>query len=142
MTAFVYYPTRIGGDALSRWYVVLSSSYILKSLLDMSVADFYTRPTLDHFRFLPMAQIAYLQSDRNYTFIYFQDGTRCLFSKTLGVLEAELSTDCFLRINRNTTINTALISHYDRKTQTMVLRNGLSFEVARRRRARMKKWRI
>ena len=101
----------------------------------MSVVDFHTRPSFARFRFLPMEQIAYLQSDRNYTFVYFQDGTRYLFSKTLGVLEAEIPNACFLRVNRNTTINTTLISHYDRKTQTMVLRNDLRFEVARRRRA-------
>ena len=104
----------------------------------MSVVDFHTRPPLVRFRILPMEQIAYLQSDRNYTFVYFQDGTRCLFSKTLGVLEAEMSNSCFLRVNRNMTINTTLISHYDCKTQTMVLRNDLRFEVARRRRATVK----
>ena len=106
----------------------------------MSVIDFHTRPTLNHFRVLPMAQIAYLQSDRNYTFINFQDGKRCLFSKTLLLLEAQLPANCFLRVNKSVIINTSLISHYDHKIQSMILSNGLSFEVARRRRATVKKW--
>ncbi|MFN8349208.1 MAG: LytTR family DNA-binding domain-containing protein [Spirosomataceae bacterium] len=96
----------------------------------MAVANFNIPSSLS--RFLSMDQIAYLQSDRNYTFIYCPDGTRHLSCKTLLLLEADLPIEGFIRINRGVIINVVLISHYNRKNRLLNLSNGLSFVVARR----------
>ncbi len=85
-------------------------------------------------------EIVRLEADRNYTYIYFKNGSRLLSSKTLLLFEAELPNTHFIRINRNTIVNATLIAYYEPKSKTVVLNNGSAYEVARRRKSILMKW--
>ncbi len=87
-------------------------------------------------------QITMLQSDRNYTNIYFENGKSTLSSRTLLMFESELPRTKFIRINRSYMLNVSLISHYQSSTKTLHLLNGMVFKVSRRRISSIKNWDI
>jgi DNA-binding LytR/AlgR family response regulator len=50
-------------------------------------------------------EIVQLRADKNYTTIYFKDGSSLLSSTNLGLLEERLQPYSFFRVNRSTVIN-------------------------------------
>ncbi|MCP1380997.1 LytR/AlgR family response regulator transcription factor [Runella salmonicolor] len=95
---------------------------------------------LPHFR-LPLrqsgiihtTQLAYLQADRNYTILYFEDGSREVYSKTLKLFEASLPAEHFVRISKSYLVRRDYIDGYITKKE-IKLKNGVPLKVARRRR--------
>ncbi|MCP1386239.1 LytR/AlgR family response regulator transcription factor [Runella salmonicolor] len=79
--------------------------------------------------------VIYLESNRNYTFVYFTNGKRMLLSKTMSVIFAALPSGQFLRISRTHVINL----HYFRginhtnETPVALVGKGLQLPVSRRR---------
>ncbi len=77
-------------------------------------------------------EILYCQGDRNYTHVYMTNDRKVLVSLTLGVLESRLASKQFLRLTRSWLVNKQHIRDYDGSSVT--LSNGMTVEVARRRR--------
>jgi DNA-binding LytR/AlgR family response regulator len=70
------------------------------------------------------SQILYLKADRNYTEVYFNDGSRFLSSTTLGTLEQRLNSFSFFRTNRSTIINLNHLKNFKVYSE----KKGLVFE--------------
>lgn len=71
-------------------------------------------PVADGFEFIEVAQIAYCQSENNYTRIILADGGQKLISKTLKEVEQTLGNYLFLRIHQSHLINPNYLKKYHR----------------------------
>ena len=69
-------------------------------------------PTLTGFKIVSMEDILYLESDSNYTYIYFKNGNRELISKTLKEFQNELPEHLFCRIHNSQIINLDSVKEY------------------------------
>ena len=69
-------------------------------------------PTLTGFKIVSMEDILYLESDSNYTYIYFKNGNRELISKTLKEFQNELPEHLFCRIHNSHIINLDSVKEY------------------------------
>lgn len=86
--------------------------------------------------YLNTDDIASLQAAGRYTKITLCTGQQYVIAKTLKMIE-EISTSgtSFLRINRSVILNAAYVREYSKsEPYTVVLKNGSSFEVSRRKR--------
>jgi DNA-binding LytR/AlgR family response regulator len=93
---------------------------------------------LPHFRLpvrypIPSVPLAYLQAARNYTILYFEDGSSEVYSKTLKLFEASLPAEHFVRISKSYLVRRDYIDGYVTKNEIR-LKNGVPLKVARRRR--------
>jgi DNA-binding LytR/AlgR family response regulator len=75
--------------------------------------------------------IVYLTSESNYTWIYYDDGTKELFSRHLSWFERYLPT--FVRTHKSVLVNPAFVSNVERQLSVLILQNGKSVPVSRRR---------
>lgn len=85
---------------------------------------------------IQMSKVLYMEADSNYSFIYMQDGSNHHTAKTMKEIE-EFTSDMpvFVRINRAVIVNTGYCSHYQKgDPYIVVLNNGKSFEISRRKR--------
>jgi DNA-binding LytR/AlgR family response regulator len=90
---------------------------------------------------LAVSELVYLQSEENYTWLFWADGQRTLLPRTLKYIEAKLPPNAFVRLHRHHTVNS---SHVVGVCQTagglaIKLSNGQSLEVARRRMSQIRK---
>lgn len=74
-------------------------------------------------RFVPLADIALIESQENYTEACLVDGQRLLVRRTLKSWEEVLPADLFVRVHRRALVNLALYRGSERETeQTTLLR--------------------
>jgi len=90
------------------------------------------RLPLQRSSFIPSVGLAYLQAARNYTILYFEDGSRQVYSKTLKLFEASLPAEHFVRISKSYLVRRDYIRTHLSKSE-IILQNGLRLHVARRR---------
>ena len=84
--------------------------------------------------FIDLKEIFYLKCDGYITTFHLADGKKIVISKLMKIFEAELSSVCFLRINRNTIVNLGYTKQISLKpTPHLKLINGSSFSISRRR---------
>ncbi len=81
---------------------------------------------------LPLHELVYLEGARNYTFLHFEDGSHCLYAKTLKLFEQCLCLEHFVRISKSHIVRRDYISA-SISAREVVLLNGLTLRVARRR---------
>jgi DNA-binding LytR/AlgR family response regulator len=81
------------------------------------------------------AEIMYLEGERNYTYIYWTNGERVLFSKSISVIMERLPENSFLRISKQHCVNRAYVVSYSRRAGKRVARlsTNLLLQVSRRR---------
>ena len=84
---------------------------------------------------IQISNIIYLESSRNYTFIYFADGSYKLVSKTLGIFEITLTTFGFVRINKSVIVNLAYIKASCNGNVCSVLLSNGSWHLCSRRKS-------
>jgi two-component system, LytTR family, response regulator len=88
--------------------------------------------TLDGVEIIEIADIVHCQSDSNYTYLFFADKSKKLFTKTLKSLEELLQGHNFMRIHQSHLINLKYLSKYIKGDGgDVVLSNGLTLPVAR-----------
>ena len=86
-----------------------------------------------------ISDIVYLESSRNYTFIYFSDGSRQLASKTLGVFEMPLTAFGFVRISKSIIANLAYIKeNCGGEVCSVLLSNGSWYQCSRRKSSKVR----
>jgi two-component system, LytTR family, response regulator len=84
---------------------------------------------------LPTFDVIYLESSRNYTFVYLKSGQRILLAKTMSDIINALPTGQFLRISRAHVVNL----HYFKgiclasEIPLALIGNNLQLPVSRRR---------
>jgi two-component system LytT family response regulator len=80
---------------------------------------------------LLVADIEYLQADRNYTLVYLTNGHQLLLSKTLKYYAAQLLPHGFVRCHKSYLVNVrCIIGHM---LGNLCLQSGVRVEVSRRR---------
>ncbi|MBK8627134.1 MAG: LytTR family transcriptional regulator [Saprospiraceae bacterium] len=84
-------------------------------------------------------QIMYCESTSNYTWIYFDDGSKILLAKTLKMLESFLTSYTFIRIHSKYLVNRKWISSYSKVNYEIKLYSDKNLPVAKRRRSAVKK---
>jgi len=99
----------------------------------------------NHFEFINVDDIAFINSDDSITFLYSKDGKRHTYTKTLQVLMHELDHEVFFQINRKQIINIVSISKIhpylnQRLKVDVSLPTDIEFVVARNRMAEFKDW--
>jgi len=99
----------------------------------------------NHFEFINVDDIAYINSDDSMTFLFCKDGKRHTYTKTLQVLMEELDHDVFFQINRKQIINIESISKIhpylnQRLKVDLNAPTDLDFIVARNRMVEFKEW--
>lgn len=91
-----------------------------------SIKLYYNKVTFD------IQDVAYLESDVNYTIFHLADGKQHISAFTLKHHFEKLShTNSFLRVNRSVCVNIDFIE--SRLDDVIILRNGKYFSVSRRR---------
>jgi DNA-binding LytR/AlgR family response regulator len=79
------------------------------------------------------SEIVLLESDNNYTRLYFSDGSKVLTSINLGKLEARFASYNFFRTNRSYIINLDFMSNYEKETASIRMENNETIQLSRRR---------
>lgn len=87
---------------------------------------------------VPAADITWCEGDRNYSRVYFRHRRPLVVSVTLGILEARLAKQGFIRVNRSALVNVASILSHNAHHITLV--GGPVLPIARRRRAIVREW--
>lgn len=78
--------------------------------------------------------ILYIEADGNCSVLYFNDGTKYLDTRTLGLYEEMLNSDKFFRIHKSVIINLNHLSEYiNEDGYFAVLKSGQRLPVARNR---------
>lgn len=82
---------------------------------------------------IPVAEIIYLKADRDYTWIYTEDGSAYLSSYGIGRIEKRLDPQLFMRLHRSYIVNTGCIRElYKDITKTFVsLSNDVEINIGR-----------
>lgn len=99
----------------------------------------------NHFEFINVDDIAYINSDDSMTFLYCKSGKRHLYTKTLQVLMNELDHKEFFQINRKQIVHIDSISKIhpylnQRLKVDLSIPSDLEFIVARNRMTEFKEW--
>jgi DNA-binding LytR/AlgR family response regulator len=89
---------------------------------------------------IPSHQIVMLRGEVNYTIFYLSNGKTITNPHTLKSFEILLQTEGFLRVHRAYLLNPAYMSSYDEITKSIVMKNGMNAQVARRRTGVMKEF--
>ena len=84
----------------------------LNSYIDSKLNDRIKLPTLTGFKVVAIKEILYLESDSNYTHVYYKNGNRELVSKTLKEFESNLPQNLFCRIHHSSIINLDSVKEY------------------------------
>jgi two-component system, LytTR family, response regulator len=88
--------------------------------------------TLEGVEIIEIEKIMHCQSDSNYTYLFFADKSKKLFTKTLKSLEELLQGHNFMRIHQSHLINLKYLSKYIKGDGgDVVLSDGLMLPVAR-----------
>ena len=85
---------------------------------------------------LATADILYLQSDSNYTYIYRRSKRRhLLVALSLCKIQDDLSHKQFVRVNRSNLVNIRFVKSYETRNKyvKLILSNGQVFTTSRRR---------
>lgn len=91
-------------------------------------------------RAIAPAEILYLESCRNYTFVYLSDGSRMITSKNLGTFEIPFENHGFVRINKSIIANLSYIQDSTKENgYSIQLPNGQWQKCSRRRISAVKK---
>ena len=82
-----------------------------------------------------VANLVYLQSETNYTWLNWRDGKRMLMPRTLKFYEPQLPNQHFLRLHRNCLVNVRYIAGVERDQSGayVCLTTGTRLPISRRR---------
>lgn len=91
-------------------------------------------PTNDGLKFVLTNDIVRCMSSNNYTFIFLNDGTKILVSKTLKDVENVFSAHTFIRVHNSHLVNTNYIKKIIKsENYSLVMCDGSEVEVSRRK---------
>jgi len=81
--------------------------------------------------FLEIKEISHLESESNYTYIFMNNGTRYMTSKTIKSYEEQLDKFGFFRTHQSFLINIQRILEYSKSDNTIALDNGKIIPVSK-----------
>lgn len=95
-------------------------------------------PTQQKLLKIPLKQISYIESDRNYSYIHLTNGEKELSSKTLSYFEEMLNEKGFYRCHRSYLINQHHIKSLSNASFKLV--DKIEIPISRRKKAEAKTW--
>ncbi len=90
------------------------------------------------FSVIDVFDIQYCQASGNYTYIFTANGEKFIVSKTLKVLENNLSINTFLRVHQSYLVNIKLVKEYKNRENSILLESGKEIPVSQRRKAKFR----
>ncbi|MFN8357091.1 MAG: LytTR family DNA-binding domain-containing protein [Spirosomataceae bacterium] len=91
-------------------------------------------PSMKGLQFIPVEDIIWLASERNYTNFYLRNGQHLIASRTLKEFENLLVPYGFIRVHHSSLINSQHVVEYLRgEGGTVILSDGTEVEVSKRR---------
>ncbi|MCF8428872.1 MAG: LytTR family DNA-binding domain-containing protein [Bacteroidia bacterium] len=126
-------------NTLDRFEVILPQKTAIienfkEKLIQNKLFDKLAIQTQSEIIFLALNDIIYLESDKNYTTIYLENGNKIVASKNLGYFEEILPTNEFFRTHNFYIVNLSKIKKYIKgKTGALTLNNGAMLEVSPKR---------
>lgn len=99
----------VAGDAAPASTAPTAASRLLK------VDDIVQLNSGNSSRFVPVADLAAIEAQENYSLVYLVDGGRVLVRRTLKAWEERLGPAGFVRVHRTALVNLAHVSGYDRE---------------------------
>ena len=86
-------------------------------------------------------EIIFLSADANYTRIYFSNGRKTIYARTLKSIEGQFIDIGFLRIHKSYLVNLQFFKevHWDKAKPFMVLSNDYRVSIARRKRSTLRR---
>ncbi|RSK38670.1 LytR/AlgR family response regulator transcription factor [Mangrovimonas spongiae] len=85
-----------------------------------------------------LKQISHIESERNYSYIYLNNGNKELSSKNLAYFEDILKDKGFFRSHRSFLVNKISISELN--NDCFILKNNIEIPVSRRKKSEAKSW--
>ncbi len=82
---------------------------------------------------IPLSYVVMLEGNCNYSILHLSSGKQILIARTLKYFEESLLMQGFLRVHRAFLVNSRHIKSYDKVELKLLLTDGLSVEVSRRR---------
>jgi DNA-binding LytR/AlgR family response regulator len=82
---------------------------------------------------IPLSYVVMLEGNCNYSILHLSSGKQILIARTLKYFEESLLMQGFLRVHRAFLVNSRHIKSYDKVELKLLLTDGLSIEVSRRR---------
>lgn len=114
--------------------------HLLQNIHSKDVTQFtLSIHTVEGVHFLPISDIVYCEADGNYTHFYMANKKRIVASKPLLDFETLLDPNVFMRVHKSYLVNkkqVKLLIHQG----SLLMADGTTVEVARRKRAEVKKW--
>ncbi|GAB5526928.1 MAG: LytTR family DNA-binding domain-containing protein [Roseivirga sp.] len=107
----------------------------LKSLVQEDGQQRLSIPGKDKYRITNINELAYCESDNNYTKFHLKDGEVILVSKTLKSFETQLPEALFFRIHQSFIVNLDYVKYYVKKDSLLILNTGEKLPVAQRKRS-------
>ena len=95
-------------------------------------------PSQEGGEYLQLANILFLEGNRNYTIIHRTNGRRIIAAKTLAYFEDILSDKAFFRIHRSFLLNRSQLKGWE--GEQLVLQDGKLLPVSRRRKKAVREW--
>lgn len=98
--------------------------------------------TKDRIEYVNKSDIIKLESDSNYTFVYWTGGQRLLVSKTIGDFETLLcgADSQFMRVHHSYIVNLARVTRYVRTSGMIITDEGYEVPISKNKLADFKRW--
>ncbi|MEZ4856085.1 MAG: LytTR family DNA-binding domain-containing protein [Gelidibacter sp.] len=87
---------------------------------------------------VPLKQIIFIESERNYSYIHLTNGSKTLLSKTLAYFDELLCDKAFFRCHRSFLVNKLHVKNF-KETHFMVT-NDIEIPISRRKKMEVKQW--
>jgi two-component system LytT family response regulator len=103
----------------------------LKAINERRAVEKIALSTRDGLLFTNISEIIYCESDRNYTYVHLNNGTRVLVSKTLKMIEEILCEGEFLRVSQSFLVNLLFVKEYIRNEGGyVIMSNGITISIS------------
>lgn len=122
---------KISEKYFSRHWNTLSHNLDVQQAVDKRLAI----ASGNKYFFIAIADIAYLESQSNYTYFHLADGKKLLSSYTLGYYEELLPEEQFIRIHHSCMVHTRFVDCYVREGAggTVIMKDGKKLNVSQRK---------
>ncbi|WP_430409213.1 LytR/AlgR family response regulator transcription factor [Kordia sp.] len=84
--------------------------------------------------------ILFVKAYENYSWLYLNDNTKLLSSKSIGYYQEKLTSDGFIRIHRSYLINLSQLTLYERKYRLVHLKGEITLPVSHRKNNKFSKY--
>lgn len=87
---------------------------------------------------VPLKQIIFIESERNYSYIHLTNGSKTLSSKTLAYFDELLCDKAFFRCHRSFLVNKLHVKNF--KETYFIVTNDIEIPISRRKKTEVKQW--